>query len=321
MNKTFIIGTRGSKLALFQSNLVKELLEKNYPKYNFVLKKIKTKGDILIDKALDRKIDKGFFVNEIQKMLINEEIHIAVHSLKDLPVESNENLLISAILKRANPQDVFISKNKKKLEDFTENEIIGSSSVRRKAQLLKLNPKLNVIDIRGNVDTRIKKMERGEYDGLILAAAGIERLGLENYITEFISNSDILSAPGQGAIAVEIKKDNIQLKKITSSINDEFSRVTTSTERSFMKLMGGGCNYPIAALSTVKNDKILIDGLVINLNGTKLIRSSAEDNINNWHDLSISLANTFYKKGAQAILNEIDNENSWKFINNYYQRV
>ena len=310
MNKTFIIGTRGSKLALFQSNLVKELLEKNYPKYNFVLKKIKTKGDILIDKALDRKIDKGFFVNEIQKMLINEEIHIAVHSLKDLPVESNENLLISAILKRANPQDVFISKNKKKLEDFTENEIIGSSSLRRKAQLLKLNPKLNVIDIRGNVDTRIKKMERGEYDGLVLAAAGIERLGLDKYITEFISNSDILSAPGQGAIAVEIKKDNIQLKKITSSINDEFSRVTTSTERSFMKLMGGGCNYPIAALSTVKNDKILIDGLVINLNGTKLIRSSAEDNINNWHDLSISLANTFYKKGAQTILNEIDNENS-----------
>ena len=310
MNKTFIIGTRGSKLALFQSNLVKELLEKNYPKYNFVLKKIKTKGDILIDKALDRKIDKGFFVNEIQKMLINEEIHIAVHSLKDLPVESNENLLISAILKRANPQDVFISKNKKKLDDFTENEIIGSSSLRRKAQLLKLNPKLNVIDIRGNVDTRIKKMERGEYDGLILAAAGIERLGLDKYITEFISNSDILSAPGQGAIAVEIKKDNIQLKKITSSINDEFSRVTTSTERSFMKLMGGGCNYPIAALSTVKNDKILIDGLVINLNGTKLIRSSAEDNINNWHDLSIRLANTFYKKGAQAILNEIDNENS-----------
>lgn len=310
MNKTFIIGTRGSELALFQSNLVKELLEKNYPKYNFVLKKIKTKGDILIDKALDRKIDKGFFVNEIQKMLINEEIHIAVHSLKDLPVESNENLLISAILKRANPQDVFISKNKKKLEDFTENEIIGSSSLRRKAQLLKLNPKLNVIDIRGNVDTRIKKMERGEYDGLVLAAAGIERLGLDKYITEFISNSDILSAPGQGAIAVEIKKDNIQLKKITSSINDEFSRVTTSTERSFMKLMGGGCNYPIAALSTVKNDKILIDGLVINLNGTKLIRSSAEDNINNWHDLSISLANTFYKKGAQTILNEIDNENS-----------
>ena len=153
-------------------------------------------------------------------------------------------------------------------------------------------------------------MESGEYDGLILAAAGIERLGLENYITEFISTANMLSAPGQGAIAVEIKKNNIQLKDITSSINDEFSRVTTSTERSFMKLMGGGCNYPIAALSTVKNDKILIDGLVISLDGTKLIRSSAEDSVNNWHDLSIDFANTFYEKGAQEILNEIDNENS-----------
>ena len=136
MIKTFTIGTRGSKLALFQSNLVKELLEKNHPEYNYVLKKIKTKGDILIDKALDRKIDKGLFVNEIQKMLINEEIHIAVHSLKDLPVDNNENLSISAILKRANPQDVFISNNKKRLKDFTNNEVIGSSSLRRKAQLL-----------------------------------------------------------------------------------------------------------------------------------------------------------------------------------------
>ena len=310
MNKTIIIGTRGSKLALFQSNLVKELLEKNYPQYNFVLKKIKTKGDILIDKALDRKIDKGFFVNEIQKMLINEEIHIAVHSLKDLPVESNENLLISAILKRANPQDVFISKNKKKLSDFSKNEIIGSSSLRRKAQLLKLNPKLNIVDIRGNIDTRIKKMESGEYDGLVLAAAGVERLGLEKYITEFISELNMLNAPGQGAIAVEIKKNNQELKNITTSINDEFSKITTSIERSFMKLMGGGCNYPIAALSKIKNNKISIEGLVISLDGTKHLRSFAEQDINNWHDLGLVLSKSLYNKGAQEILNEIDNENS-----------
>jgi hydroxymethylbilane synthase len=310
MIKTFTIGTRGSKLALFQSNLVKELLEKNHPEYNYVLKKIKTKGDILIDKALDRKIDKGFFVNEIQKMLINEEIHIAVHSLKDLPVDNNENLSISAILKRANPQDVFISNNKKRLKDFTNNEVIGSSSLRRKAQLLKLNPKLNIVDIRGNIDTRIKKMESGEYDGLVLAAAGIERLGLEKYITEFISELNMLNAPGQGAIAVEIKKNNQELKNITTSINDEFSKITTSTERSFMKLMGGGCNYPIAALSKIKNNKISIEGLVISLDGTKHLRSFAEQDINNWHDLGIVLSKSLYNKGAQEILNEIDNENS-----------
>ena len=185
MSKTFIIGTRGSKLALFQSNLVKEKLEKNYPKYNFILKKIRTKGDIMIDKVLDRKIDKGFFVNEIQKMLINEEIHIAVHSLKDLPVENNELLKLSAILKRANPQDVLISKNKKQLKDFSSNDIIGSSSLRRKAQLLKINPNLNIVDIRGNIDTRINKMIKGEFDGLILAAAGVERLGLQKHIHQF----------------------------------------------------------------------------------------------------------------------------------------
>ena len=310
MIKTFTIGTRGSKLALFQSNLVKELLEKNHPEHNYVLKKIKTKGDILIDKALDRKIDKGFFVNEIQKMLINEKIHIAVHSLKDLPVDNNKNLSISAILKRANPQDVFISNNKKRLKDFTNNEVIGSSSLRRKAQLLKLNPKLNIVDIRGNIDTRIKKMESGEYDGLVLAAAGVERLGLEKYITEFISELNRLNAPGQGAIAVEIKKNNQELKNITTSINDEFSKITTSIERSFMKLMGGGCNYPIAALSKIKNNKISIEGLVISLDGTKHLRSFAEQDINNWHDLGLVLSKSLYNKGAQEILNEIDNENS-----------
>tara|TARA_B100001063_G_scaffold114576_2_gene107090 strand:+ start:11361 stop:12293 length:933 start_codon:yes stop_codon:yes gene_type:complete len=310
MIKTFTIGTRGSKLALFQSNLVKELLEKNHPEHNYVLKKIKTKGDILIDKALDRKIDKGFFVNEIQKMLINEKIHIAVHSLKDLPVDNNKNLSISAILKRANPQDVFISNNKKRLKDFTNNEVIGSSSLRRKAQLLKLNPKLNIVDIRGNIDTRIKKMESGEYDGLVLAAAGVERLGLEKYITEFISELNMLNAPGQGAIAVEIKKNNQELKNITTSINDEFSKITTSIERSFMKLMGGGCNYPIAALSKIKNNKISIEGLVISLDGTKHLRSFAEQDINNWHDLGLVLSKSLYNKGAQEILNEIDNENS-----------
>ena len=204
MSKTFIIGTRGSKLALFQSNLVKEKLEKNYPEYNFELKKIKTKGDIMIDQVLDRKIDKGFFVNEIQKMLINEDIHIAVHSLKDLPVENNEHLKLNAILKRANPQDVLISKNKKKLNDFNSNDIIGSSSLRRKAQLLKINPNLNIVDIRGNVDTRVSKMIKGEFDGLILAAAGLERLGMQKHITEYLEISKFLNAPGQGAIAIEL---------------------------------------------------------------------------------------------------------------------
>ena len=310
MSKTFFIGTRGSKLALFQSNLVKENLEKNYPKHNFVLKKIKTKGDIMIDQVLDRKIDKGFFVNEIQKMLINEEIHIAVHSLKDLPVENNELLELSAILKRANPQDVLISKNKKKLKDFSSNDIIGSSSLRRKAQLLKINPNLNIVDIRGNVDTRINKMIKGEFDGLILAAAGVERLGLQKHITEYLEISKFLNAPGQGAIAVEIKKSNHELMDITSSINDEHTKITTSIERLFMKSMGGGCNYPIAAYSYIKNDKIFLDGLVISLDGKRHIRSSAKENIKDWNHLSDKLSEKFFNQGVEEILNQIRNASS-----------
>ena len=259
MSKTFIIGTRGSKLALFQSNLVKEKLEKNYPEYNFELKKIKTKGDIMIDQVLDRKIDKGFFVNEIQKMLINEDIHIAVHSLKDLPVENNEHLKLNAILKRANPQDVLISKNKKKLNDFNSNDIIGSSSLRRKAQLLKINPNLNIVDIRGNVDTRV-------------------------------SNEELID--------------------ITSSINDEQTKITTAVERLFMKSMGGGCNYPIAAYSYIKNDIIFLEGLVISLDGKNYIRSSAKESIKDWGHLSDKLSEKFFNQGVEVILNEIRNASS-----------
>ena len=310
MSKTFFIGTRGSKLALFQSNLVKENLEKNYPKHNFVLKKIKTKGDIMIDQVLDRKIDKGFFVNEIQKMLINEEIHIAVHSLKDLPVENNELLELSAILKRANPQDVLISKNKKKLKDFSSNDIIGSSSLRRKAQLLKINPNLNIVDIRGNVDTRVNKMIEGKFDGLILAAAGVERLGLQNHITEYLEISKFLNAPGQGAIAVEIKKSNHELIDITSSINDEHTKITTSVERLFMKSMGGGCNYPIAAHSYINCDKIFLDGLVISLDGKKHVRLAAEENVKDWNHLSDKLSEKFFNQGVEEILNQIRNASS-----------
>jgi len=310
MSKTFIIGTRGSKLALFQSNLVKEKLEKNYPEHNFELLKIKTKGDIMIDQILDRKIDKGFFVNEIQKMLINEDIHIAVHSLKDLPVENNEHLKLSAILKRANPQDVLISKNKKKLNDFNSDDIIGSSSLRRKAQLLKINPNLNIVDIRGNIDTRVSKMIKGEFDGLILAAAGVERLGMKKHITEYLEISKFLNAPGQGAIAVEIKKNNEELIDITSSINDEHTKITTTVERLFMKSMGGGCNYPIAAYSYIKNDIIFLDGLVISLDGKNYIRSSAKESIIEWNHLSKKLSEKFYNQGVEEILNEIRNASS-----------
>ena len=211
MTKKIIIGSRSSKLALFQSNFVLEKLKKIFPKKKIQIKEIKTKGDILLDQVLDSSIGKGFFVNEIQKKLINKEIDIAVHSIKDLPTENSKDLTISAILKRGNYQDVFIyKKNKKNLLELTSSDTIATSSLRRKVQLKKINPNIKIIDIRGNIDTRILKMNNGYCDGLIIAAAGVERLGMKKIITEYLDSNIMLNAPGQGAIGIETRKnDNI----------------------------------------------------------------------------------------------------------------
>ena len=303
MKNKLTIGTRSSKLALYQSNLVKSKLEHLYPDITFELLNIKTKGDIMIDKVLDRNIDKGFFVSEIQNMLMKNEIDIAVHSLKDLPVEENNGIKISAILKRGNEKDVFISKNNKKLSDFLKSEKIGTSSLRRKAQLYKRDPNLNVVDIRGNVDTRISKMIKGQYEGLVMAAAGIERLGLDSYITEYLDHEIMLNAPGQGAIAIEINSNNKYAETITLKINDEETMNCTQYERSFMKKLGGGCNSPIGAYSYYSNGKKTIIGTILSLDGTKDISSTISVKSSDESDIGELLANELIKKGALELIN------------------
>tara|TARA_Y100000768_G_C23901079_1_gene645108 strand:- start:67 stop:978 length:912 start_codon:yes stop_codon:yes gene_type:complete len=303
MKNKLTIGTRSSKLALYQSNLVKSKLEHLYPDITFELLNIKTKGDIMIDKVLDRNIDKGFFVSEIQNMLMKNEIDIAVHSLKDLPVEENNGIKISAILKRGNEKDVFISKNNKKLSDFLKSEKIGTSSLRRKAQLYKRDPNLNVVDIRGNVDTRISKMIEGQYEGLVMAAAGIERLGLDSYITEYLDHEIMLNAPGQGAIAIEINRNNKYAETITLKINDEETMNCTQYERSFMKKLGGGCNSPIGAYSYYSNGEKTIIGTILSLDGTKDISSTISVKSSDESDIGELLANELIKKGALELIN------------------
>tara|TARA_B100001996_G_scaffold106953_2_gene80685 strand:- start:2512 stop:3423 length:912 start_codon:yes stop_codon:yes gene_type:complete len=303
MKNKLTIGTRSSKLALYQSNLVKSKLELLYPDITFELQKIKTKGDIMIDKVLDRNIDKGFFVSEIQNMLVKNEIDIAVHSLKDLPVEESIGIKISAILKRGNQKDVFISKNKKILSNFSKSEKIGTSSLRRKAQLYKNNPNLNVVDIRGNVDTRISKMIDGHYEGLVMAAAGIERLGLDDYITEYLDHDIMLNAPGQGAIAIEINKENEETNHITSKINDEETMYCTKYERSFMKKLGGGCNSPIGAYSYYSNGTKTILGTILSLDGRKDLSSKISVESSDESDIGELLANKLIEKGALDLIN------------------
>ena len=302
MIKSIKIGTRSSKLALYQSNLVKEKLSILYPNLNISLVEIKTKGDKIQDRNLDRSIDKGFFVKEIQDQLKNRKIDIAVHSLKDLPVENYQNDFKSVILKRGTHNDVFISRNKKKLSDFDHTLKIGTSSLRRKAQLLSINSNLRVDDIRGNVDTRISKMLESKYDGLVMAAAGIERLGLQEYITEYFDTEQMLPAPGQGAISVEVKKNNNEIIDLISKINDDETNLTTHYERSFMNELGGGCNSPIGAYSFISNKKKKITGSILSLDGKKVYKNSLEMDINNDSNIGKLLAYKLIESGADKLL-------------------
>ena len=302
MIKSIKIGTRSSKLALYQSNLVKEKLSILYPNLNISLVEIKTKGDKIQDRNLDRSIDKGFFVKEIQDQLKNGKIDIAVHSLKDLPVENYQNDFASVILKRGTHNDVFISRNKKKLSDFDHTLKIGTSSLRRKAQLLSINSNLRVDDIRGNVDTRISKMLESKYDGLVMAAAGIERLGLQEYITEYFDTEQMLPAPGQGAISVEVKKNNNEIIDLISKINDDETNLTTYYERSFMNELGGGCNSPIGAYSFISNKKKKITGSILSLDGKKVYKNSLEMDINNDSNIGKLLAYKLIESGADKLL-------------------
>ena len=307
MKNKVIVGTRTSKLALFQTNKVIFELKKNFRNIEFKIKEVKTKGDILLNQTLDRNLDKGFFVKEIQQLIIEEKIDIAVHSLKDLPVENDDRLKISAILKRGNPQDVFLSKNKEKLNLFDKNKVIGTTSLRRKAQLLKINPNLTVKDIRGNVDTRINKMLKGEFDALVMAAAGIERLNLDHHITEYFNHDKFLNAPGQGAIAVEHSKNNDRIKEIVKQINHSKSMLCVNHERNFMKTMGGGCNYPIGAYSYFDGDILYLEGIVLSLDGKDYIKARVSTkNFND--DLSKELSDKFFKKNVIQIINRINSE-------------
>ena len=309
MTKKIIIGSRSSKLALFQSNLVLEKLKTIFPKKEIQIKEIKTKGDILLDQVLDSSIGKGFFVNEIQKKLINKEIDIAVHSIKDLPTENSKDLTISAILKRGNYQDVFIyKKNKKHLLELTSSDTIATSSLRRKVQLKKINPNIKIIDIRGNIDTRILKMNNGYCDGLIIAAAGVERLGMKKIITEYLDSDIMLNAPGQGAIAVETRKNDKEINSIVSKLDHKETRCCVEAERSFLNELKGGCSTPFASYAFLKNGILTLEGMISSIDGEKYERLKIKSKFDNPIKLGIRLAKKILKNGGEDILNEIKNK-------------
>lgn len=304
-----VIGSRGSELALVQSNLVIDELKTHYPQIDFKIKIIKTKGDKILDKTLDKIGGKGLFVKEIENALLEGEIDIAVHSMKDVPSEFPEGLEISAITKRKDVRDILVSKDGKSLKALKEGAKIGTSSLRRGAQLKGLRNDIEIVPVRGNVQTRINKIQELDLDGVILAAAGLLRLGLDDEISQFFDAGDIVPAVGQGALGIETRKDDVFIKEVVSKINDSLTETAIMAERTFMKILNGGCHVPVGAFAYVESEKLKMIGLVASLDGQNVIKVSNEDKTENYAELGKRIANEVLSRGGRDILNAIEGGN------------
>lgn len=244
----YIIGTRGSRLAVVQAEYVKERLEEAYPGQEFELRVIKTKGDRIQDRPLDQIGGKGLFVTEIEALILAGEVHIGVHSMKDMPAQPSPGLALAKCWKREDPRDVLILREKRSLWELPPGAVIGTGSKRRVRQLIKLCPQLKAVDIRGNVDTRLDKMEKEKLDGIVLAAAGLHRLHMEHRITQYLTPDEMIPAPAQGILALEVKADSYELLELLDRLADEKAQRAAEAERGFLKGIGGDCHMPVGAL-------------------------------------------------------------------------
>lgn len=297
------IGTRDSQLALWQAEWVKNQLTTLYPQHRFELVPMKTKGDKILDVPLAKIGDKGLFTKELENGLLNNELDMAVHSLKDMPTLLPGGLMISAFCEREEPRDVFLSKSGTTLEALPEGAIIGTSSLRRKAQLKHFRPDLSFMDLRGNLQTRWRKLQESNMQGIVLAAAGVKRLGWEERITQILSEDMMLSAVGQGSIAIEIVEDRLDIQELLSKLNHSPTEKAVRAERALMRKLEGGCQVPIGALAEVVNEQIFLRGMVASVDGVRLIRAEAKgidpDTVGN------EVANHLITLGANSILAEI----------------
>jgi hydroxymethylbilane synthase len=304
-NNRLVIGTRGSQLALWQTEWVKKELERRFSELTIELTIIKTTGDKILDSPLSKIGDKGLFTREIEHALLRGDIDLAVHSLKDIPTETPDGLIIGAITKRADVRDVFISKHYKSLKELPAGATVATGSLRRKAQLLHLRPDLQIADIRGNLNTRFKKFDESTWDGMILARAGIDRLGFSERITQVIPTSLMLPAVGQGALAVEIRKSDRRVRQFVSALQHEATATAVTAERSFLKYLEGGCQIPIGAYGRIRRGELLLDAMVGSLDGSFIIRDAVKGEPKDAKKLGIALAKKLYKQGGKEILEEI----------------
>ena len=302
--RKFTIGSRGSRLALWQTEFTKRALEKKFPQYAFDVRIIKTKGDAVLDTALSKIGDKGLFTKEIETALLGKEIDLAVHSLKDLPTAQPAGLKIGAVSAREMPNDAFISKTYASIDDLPVGARVATGSLRRRSQLLAYRPDLEIVEIRGNVPTRIEKLLASDLDGMILAFAGVHRLGLDEHIRQVVPTDVLLPAVGQGVMAVEIREDDSEIAAMLGAINDHETHSCITAERAFLRRLEGGCQVPIGALAVFEAGEIFLHGFVGNLDGTRVIRQSIRGIAGGAESLGTDLAEKCLAAGAGEILSE-----------------
>lgn len=305
MKANLIIGTRQSLLALWQSNHIASLLRKQYPDCQVSLKKIVTKGDRILDVPLAQIGGKGLFTKEIETELLDGTVDLAVHSLKDMPTVLPEGLCLTAITTRANVGDAFVSNKYASFSELPQGAVLGTSSLRRKAQLLAVRPDLKIVDLRGNVDTRLRKLDEGQMDAIILAAAGLERLGHADRIREIIPTTVCLPAVGQGALAIECRSDNKEVREMLAFLNDLPTKQATDAERAFLGLIEGGCQVPIGVHAEVENDNVKIEAVIASLDGSKVLRNNITGPAVNAAELGCKLGQQMLAEGGEQILADI----------------
>jgi len=306
LKNKIVIGSRGSELALWQANFVKKELEKKNKNVSIEIKIIKTKGDKILDVALSKIGDKSLFTKELEIELLNKNIDIAVHSLKDLQTTIPKGLMLAAVTRRHKVQDVLISRKKGiTIFNLPENATVATGSLRRRCQLLHLRPDLNIVELRGNVPSRIKKFLVSDWDAIILARAGVERLKLNKYISSIIKTDAMLPAVGQGALGIETRADNKTVIEIVKSIHHEETYKAVLAERSLLKTLEGGCQVPIGAFAEVKPNGLTIDALVGSLDGSLTFRKKVRGSKSDPQKLGKKLADDLLKAGAKIILDEI----------------
>ncbi|MCF8112395.1 MAG: hydroxymethylbilane synthase [Desulfotignum sp.] len=300
------IGTRGSQLALWQANHVKDLITSAFPDTQVTITVIKTTGDRITDRPLAQVGGKGLFVKEIENALRNSDIDLAVHSMKDMPGDLPSGLTIGAIPCRENPFDVLISRQGLVLTDYLPGARVGTSSLRRASQLRHLRPDLETISIRGNLDTRMRKLAAGEYDAIVLAAAGMIRLGQADKITQYLDNDTMVPAAGQGALCIEIRKNDTAMTRIMEKLDHSPTRTCVQGERAFLKEIEGSCHIPVACFGQILGNRVHLTAVVASEDGRHLVREQVISPMDDVETRGRDLAHTVLEKGGKQILEAIE---------------